>query len=74
MTTATYRGKLDEAFHDFLPWADPYLTSLVEKVRSKGRVLGEDGWQPNPRGDAAPPLNSDPCDPDLRSDDDRQRN
>lgn len=37
-----YRGKLDTAFQDFIPWADPYITSLVEKVRrSQGRVLDE---------------------------------
>jgi hypothetical protein len=37
-----YRGKLDTAFQDFIPWADPYITSLVEKVRnSQGRLLDE---------------------------------
>ena len=37
-----YRGKLDAAFHDFIPWADPYITSLVEKVRrTQGRLLDE---------------------------------
>lgn len=44
-------------FRDLLPWADPYIAGLVERLRRHdGRLLAPG----RTRGEAAPPLDVDP--------------
>ncbi len=43
------------AFRDLVPWADPYIVSLVEKLRNEQRA---ERSLSNPRGELAPPLDS----------------
>lgn len=45
-------------FEDLVPWADPYIVALVEKVRRDERLERAAGYQ---RSEQSPPLdNSDP--------------
>gem|GEM_PF-4789455 len=60
--TDTYRRDLKPAFQDLVPWADPYIASLVEKVRRSGSLL-KGGAAGQLRNEAAPPLGTDS--PDL---------
>ncbi len=48
-------------FQELLPWADPYIASLIDKLR---RSAGCDGVDFVPRDEMEPPLDS----PDRRGD------
>ncbi|MEX2113606.1 MAG: hypothetical protein WD845_10500 [Pirellulales bacterium] len=48
-------------FRELLPWADPYIASLIDKLR---RSAGCDEVDFVPRGELEPPLDS----PDRRND------
>jgi hypothetical protein len=51
-------------FVDLVPWADPYIASLVEKVQSEGgRLFGTRGPQPA-RGECPPPTFTEFSNPD----------
>src|ERR1700694_4806603 len=59
--SGTLHRSREPAFFDLIPWADPYIASLVEKLRhNEGRVLGEGmAVQRRVRAEAPPPLDVD---------------
>jgi hypothetical protein len=56
-----------ETFHDLVPWADPYIVALIEKLRRS--YADEEDSLPPSRAELQPPLDSDrPDEEDPQSD------
>ena len=51
-----------ETFHDLVPWADPYIVALIEKLRRT--YADEEDSLPLGRAELPPPLDSDRPDED----------
>jgi hypothetical protein len=58
----SFRSKKARGFHDLVPWADPYIAALIEKLRHADDFGGdEDDDARGPVGELPPPLdNGDP--------------
>jgi hypothetical protein len=73
----TLRPALEPAFLDLIPWADPYIASLIEKLRrGEGRLFGEETplhRRNRLRAEAPPPLDVERPTEQSSSDDDSLR-
>ena len=70
--SASLRRSSEPAFFDLIPWADPYIVSLIEKLRhGEGGLLGDAmAVHRRVRAEAPPPLDVDFPTPGDGPDDD----
>ena len=66
--SSTLRGDLGGVYFDLVPWVDPYIVGLIEKVRRSDSHLLHGGNRFALLDEAAPPLDVDTPDDDVAGD------